>query len=167
VQSAGVRRIRRRSRIVGTASFVCRRELSEITNDNRGMARATAASRRRAEALTWLIGLGARQPGNAIRALADAWLRNRRGHSGRASRLLIARPCVRPIPRSWRCVTAMPDRRISWARRPFGVRDTSPSRICFILGRQLLRLAIPGQQYTRKIRSDILVFESHRHARAV
>jgi SAM-dependent methyltransferase len=47
------------------------------------MAKASVASRRRAEALTWLIGLGARQPVNIIRARADAWFRNRRGHSGR------------------------------------------------------------------------------------
>jgi len=58
-------------------------ELTEITNDNRSMAKASVASRRRAEALTWLIGLGARQPVNIIRARADAWFRNRRGHSGR------------------------------------------------------------------------------------
>jgi hypothetical protein len=45
--------------------------------------RASAVSRQRTEALTWLIGLGARQPLKLARARVDAWLRNRRGHSGR------------------------------------------------------------------------------------
>jgi SAM-dependent methyltransferase len=48
-----------------------------------GTVRGSATSRQRAEALTWLIGLGARQPLNIARARVDAWLRNRRGHSGR------------------------------------------------------------------------------------
>jgi SAM-dependent methyltransferase len=46
------------------------------------MVRGSVASRRRAEGLTWLIGLGARQPLNVARGRVDAWLRNRRGHSG-------------------------------------------------------------------------------------
>ncbi len=43
----------------------------------------SVALRQRAEALRWLIGLGARQPVNFARARVDAWLLNRRGHSGR------------------------------------------------------------------------------------
>jgi SAM-dependent methyltransferase len=45
--------------------------------------RGRVVSRQRAEALRWLIGLGAGQPRKIARARVDAWLRNRRGHSGR------------------------------------------------------------------------------------
>lgn len=38
---------------------------------------------RRAEALTWLISFGARRPIDTARARFNAWLHNRRGHSGR------------------------------------------------------------------------------------
>lgn len=47
------------------------------------MVRGSLVSRQRAEALRWLIGSGVRKPVNVARARVDAWLLNRRGHSGR------------------------------------------------------------------------------------
>jgi len=62
-------------------------------------------------------------------------------------------------PLSWRCVTLCG---IAGSHRtaPFWRAGYVAEQICFILGRQLLRLAVPGQQYIGKICSDVLVFES-------